>query len=167
MVDYVSRIHDVCQLRCRLCTEALIKAPSLQDSTLRLCLYSTFGKLRGQPWHPMKYCSNRRPKYGTLSKICIQRTEIVFSTVEKKRLYVCLNLFSCPKIICCQHTLHQYAYPSTEEIVPGTFGQYLSCWKITQSKTWYYFCAQLYNAVCSIQQWAIIPCFLKDALNCR
>lgn len=149
-MGYVSRIRDVCQLRYRLCTEALIKTPSLQDSTLHLCLYSTFGKLRGQLWHPMNYGSNRCLKYGTLSTIWIQRIEIVFSTVEKKRLYVCLNLFSCPKIICCQHTLHQYAYPSTEEILPGTFGQYLSCWKITQLKTWYYFCAQWYNALCSV-----------------
>lgn len=69
----------------------------------------------------MSYCNNRCPKYGTLSTIWIQRTEIAFSIAENKRLYVCLNVFSGPQIIYCQHTLHQYAYPSTKEILPRTF----------------------------------------------
>lgn len=87
----------------------------------------------------MSYYSNRCPKYCSLSAIWIQRTEIAFSTVEKKRLYICLNLFSDPQIYC-QHTLHQYAYPSTEEILPGTFNNMYLAWTfdnmyLTRSKT--------------------------------
>jgi len=69
----------------------------------------------------MSYCGNRSPKYGTLSKAWMQRAKITSSIVVKKRLHARSSLFSGPQIVYYQHTLHQYAYCSTEEILAGHF----------------------------------------------
>lgn len=104
-IGHISRTHHLCQLTGRLCTEALKKYTSRLIIAPLLVL---------NIWYIEKTTTTSYARTIVATDVLIMalsvpsayKAEVAFSTVEKKRLYVCLNLFSGPQIIYCQHTLH-------------------------------------------------------------